>query len=181
VSGPPTGGRRQRRTLIAGIGNVFLGDDGFGVEVLRRLAGRPLPPGTDIADIGVLGVQLANQLLDGYDTAVLVDATRRGGEPGTLYLIDAARAEPVEPGHALLDGHRMTPDAVLALLDTLSAGTGGQRPRAVWVLGCEPAELHEHVGLSAPVAAAVDEAVRLVLETVSTEGAGAPRPAPPVT
>jgi hydrogenase maturation protease len=181
VTGGGDSGPRQHRTLIAGVGNVFLGDDGFGVEVVRRLAGRPLPPGTDTADIGVRGVHLAYQLLDGYQSAVLVDATRRGGEPGTLYLIDATRTEPVEPGQALLDGHRMTPDAVLALLDTLSAGTGGRRPGTVWVVGCEPGELEERMGLSEPVAAAVEGAVRLVLETVAAEPTAAPGAAPPVT
>jgi hydrogenase maturation protease len=174
--GPPRG-----RTLVAGIGNVFLGDDGFGVEVVRRLAGRALPPGVETADIGVRGVHLAYQLLDGYDTAVLVDATRRGGPPGTVYLIDAGRSGPVEGGDTLLDGHRMAPDAVLGLLDTLSSGTGGGRPRTVWVVGCEPAELEERMGLSAPVAAAVDDAVRLVLETVAGEQTLAPDAAPPVT
>lgn len=181
MSGGENGGHGPRRTLIAGIGNVFLGDDAFGVEVVRRLAARPLPDGVETADIGVRGVHLAYQLLDGYHTAVLVDATRRGGPPGTLYLIDAGRSEPVEPQHALLDGHRMAPDAVLALLDTLSAGTGGARPQQIRVVGCEPAELEERMGLSEPVAAAVDEAVRLVVETV-TDGLSAAHPvAPPVT
>ncbi len=181
MSGTPADGSPPRRTLIAGIGNVFLGDDGFGVEVVRRLAGRPLPAGAETADIGVRGVHLAYQLLDGYDTAVLVDTTRRGGPPGTVYLIDAGQTEHVEPGQALLDGHRMAPDAVLALLDTLSAGTGGGRPRTVWVVGCEPAALEEHMGLSEPVAAAVEEAVRLVLRTVAAEPAVTPDAAPPVT
>jgi hydrogenase maturation protease len=182
VSGAGTGGTQPRRTLVAGIGNVFLGDDGFGVEVVRRLAGRALPDGVETADIGVRGVHLAYQLLDGYHTAVLVDATRRGGLPGTVYLIDAGhRSGPVESQHALLDGHRMAPDAVLSLLDTLSAGTGGERPRRIWVVGCEPAELEERMGLSESVAAAVDEAVRLVLETVTQGQPAARRVAPPVT
>lgn len=76
------------RTLVAGVGNIFLGDDGFGVEVARRLAAEPLPEQVEVADIGVRGVHLAYQLLDGYDTLVLVDATTRGGAPGTLYLIE---------------------------------------------------------------------------------------------
>jgi hydrogenase maturation protease len=168
-------------TLVAGIGNVFLGDDGFGVEVVRRLAGRPLPPGVETADIGVRGVHLANQLLDGYDTAILVDATRRGGAPGTVYLIDAAQDGPAEEGRALMDGHRMTPDAVLRLLDTLSAGTGGGRPGRVLVVGCEPADLEERMGLSEPVAAAVEEAVRLVLQTAAADHDAPAEPTPPVT
>ncbi|MEU3778234.1 hydrogenase maturation protease [Streptomyces sp. NPDC032472] len=162
------------RTLIAGIGNVFLGDDGFGVEAVRRLSasGTPLPDGVETADIGIRGVHLAYRLLDGYDTLVLVDATARGAEPGTLYLIDAAGpdAEPVAPQGAVLDGHHMSPDAVLALLGTLCAGTGAIPPRQIWVVGCEPACLDEGIGLSAPVAAAVPQAVRMVLDLVHRPG-----------
>ncbi|MFE6845465.1 hydrogenase maturation protease [Streptomyces sp. NPDC057686] len=156
------------RILIAGIGNVFLGDDGFGVETVRRLSepGCELPDQAEVVDIGVRGVHLAYQLLDGYDTLVLVDATARGGAPGTLYLIEAAEAGSIAPQGPVLDGHQMSPDAVLALLDTLCAGTGGTPPRRIWVVGCEPGCLDEGIGLSAPVAAAVPEAVRMVLELV---------------
>ncbi|MFE6056668.1 hydrogenase maturation protease [Kitasatospora sp. NPDC056446] len=151
------------RVLVAGVGNVFLGDDGFGVETVRRLGAHPLPPGVDVVDTGVRGVDLAYRLLDGYRTAVLVDATCRGGAPGTVYLIEAS-AEPAEA--PVLDGHRMGPDAVLGLLATLAAGTGGEPPGRVLVVGCEPAVLEEGIGLSEPVAAAVDEAVRVVLRVV---------------
>ncbi|MGW1674176.1 hydrogenase maturation protease [Streptomyces sp. NPDC002324] len=153
------------KTLVAGIGNIFLGDDGFGVETARRLAGRELPAHVEIVDIGVRGVHLAYQLLDGYDTLVLVDATARGEAPGTLYVIEH---EVGAPGPAQetppLDGHRMTPDTVLALLATLCAGTGAHPPRRVLVVGCEPASVDERIGLSAPVAGAVPEAVRLIEE-----------------
>ncbi|MER7673422.1 hydrogenase maturation protease [Kitasatospora sp. NPDC096128] len=149
--------------LVAGVGNIFLGDDGFGVETVRRLSGLALPDGVDVVDVGVRGVDLAYRLLDGYRTAVLVDATCRGGPPGTLYLVEAA-AEPLEV--PALDGHRMGPDAVLGLLATLAAGTGGEPPARVLVVGCEPASLEEGIGLSEPVAAAVDGAVRMVLEAV---------------
>ncbi|MEV7617407.1 hydrogenase maturation protease [Streptomyces sp. NPDC089799] len=162
-------------TLVAGIGNVFLGDDGFGVEAVRELSRHPLPEGTEAVDFGVRGVHLAYQMLDGYDTVVLVDATARGGAPGTLYLIDAdpaggpPPAAPGGPGGApVLDGHHMTPDTVLALLGTLCAGTGGTPPRRVLVLGCEPARVEEGIGLSGPVAAAVPEAVRMVLDLIGT-------------
>ncbi|WP_246103385.1 hydrogenase maturation protease [Streptomyces piniterrae] len=151
--------------MIAGVGNVFLGDDGFGVEVVRRLADLPVPPGTEIVDVGVRGVHLAYQMLDGYHTVLLVDASARGGEPGTVYLLDATEpAAPACPQSPPLDGHHMTPDTVLALLDTLSAGTGGSRPERVLVVGCEPADVEEGIGLSEPVGAAVDEAVRMILE-----------------
>ncbi|WP_328961030.1 hydrogenase maturation protease [Streptomyces virginiae] len=160
------------RVLIAGIGNVFLGDDGFGVETVRALAEHPLPDGVEVVDFGVRGVHLAYQLLDGYDTLLLVDATARGGEPGTLYLIEAdggAGTGPVgaeAPPPPALDGHQMSPDAVLALLDTLCAGTGATPPRRTLVLGCEPAGVEEGIGLSAPVAAAVPEAVGTALDLI---------------
>ncbi|MFA7765823.1 hydrogenase maturation protease [Streptomyces sp. NPDC048723] len=159
------------RVLIAGIGNVFLGDDGFGVETVRALAEHPLPDGVEVVDFGVRGVHLAYQLLDGYDTLLLVDATARGGEPGTLYLIEADGGAGLQPAgdgapSPVLDGHHMSPDAVLALLDTLCAGTGATPPRRTLVLGCEPAGVEEGIGLSAPVAAAVPEAVRTVLDLV---------------
>ncbi|MER5811978.1 hydrogenase maturation protease [Streptomyces sp. NPDC002033] len=154
--------------LVAGIGNVFLGDDGFGVEAVRALSAHPLPERVEVVDFGVRGVHLAYQLLDGYDTLVLVDATARGGAPGTLYLIEDAQpgsaAGPVSPGAAVLDGHHMSPDTVLALLGTLCAGTGSTPPRRTLVLGCEPACVEEGIGLSAPVAAAVPEAVRMLLD-----------------
>ncbi|MFE4590107.1 hydrogenase maturation protease [Streptomyces laurentii] len=156
---------------MAGVGNIFLGDDGFGVETVRRLAARSLPPHVEVADVGIRGVHLAYTLLDGWDTCVLVDATARGGPPGTLYLIDATAPDErlTAPDAAALDGHRMTPDAVLALLDTLCAGAGGTRPRRILVVGCEPACLDEGGELSAEVAAAVPEAVRMVTELVGQE------------
>ncbi|GGW98069.1 peptidase M52 [Streptomyces malachitofuscus] len=163
-----TGGTAAPRTLVAGVGNIFLGDDGFGVEAARALAGRPLPEGVEVADIGIRGVHLAYRLLDGYDTLVVLDATARGGQPGTLYVIDAAgpagRRPPdgAPPDGVPLDGHRMSPDVVFALLDTLCAGTGAVPPRRMLVVGCEPAVLDEGIGLSPQVAAAVPEAARLV-------------------
>ncbi|MFI9611919.1 hydrogenase maturation protease [Streptomyces sp. NPDC052023] len=152
------------RALVAGVGNIFLGDDGFGVEAARQLSARQLPAGVEVADIGIRGVHLAYQLLDGYDTLVLLDATARGGKPGTLYVIDAAEPGSRRPPEGVpLDGHRMSPDAVLALLDTLCAGTGAQPPRRTLVVGCEPATVEEGIGLSPAVAAALPEAVRLVV------------------
>ncbi|MFI8848652.1 hydrogenase maturation protease [Streptomyces sp. NPDC053499] len=154
----------SERTLVAGIGNVFLGDDGFGVEVVQRLARRPLPAHVEAVDIGVRGVHLAYQVLDGCDTLILVDAVQRGGAPGTVRLIEVTEQDRTAPDEVpVVDGHRMTPDAVLALLETLRTGIGGSAPRRVFVVGCEPADLTEGIGLSAPVAAAVDEAVESVL------------------
>ncbi|MEY9877263.1 hydrogenase maturation protease [Streptacidiphilus sp. MAP12-33] len=166
---------RAGRVLVAGLGNLFLSDDAFGVEAVRRLARHELPPGVEVVDIGVRGVHLAYQLLDGYDTVVLLDATAQGGVPGTVYLVDHAE---IVADAAVIDGHRMTPDAVLALLGTLSVGTGGSRPHRVVVVGCEPASLEEGIGLSEPVAASLDEAVAVVLRVLDEATAPAH---PPIT
>jgi hydrogenase maturation protease len=160
------------RALVAGCGNVFLGDDGFGVEVARRLAGEPLPDWVEVADIGIRGVHLAYELLDGYDLTILVDATPRGGEPGSLYVIepDPAAQAAVAPAGAgvAMDAHGMEPETVLALVGTLG-GTLGR----VLVVGCEPADVSERMGLSARVAAAVDPAARMVRELLD-DFSGAP-------
>jgi hydrogenase maturation protease len=145
------------RVLVAGIGNVFLGDDGFGVALAERLARRELPDGVDVVDYGIRGMDLAYALGE-YDAAILVDAAPRGEPPGTLYVI-----EPDAEGADGFDAHGMDPVKVLALARTL----GGVPPRTL-VLGCEPltrmtGEEDEIVGeLSAPVGAALDEAERLV-------------------
>ena len=149
--------------LIAGIGNVFLGDDGFGVEVARRLADSQtaglLPDGVDVADYGIRGVHLAYELLDDqYDTLVLVDAVPLGEEPGTVALLDATdRADAVGAGP--VDAHSMSPDVVLRSLKHL----GGHVDR-VLVVGCQPAVVEERMGLSEPVAGAVDLAHDMVLD-----------------
>ncbi|MEV6563712.1 hydrogenase maturation protease [Streptomyces kronopolitis] len=166
-------GKPPVKTLIAGVGNIFLGDDGFGVEAVRRLGEHELPEGVEVVDIGVRGIHLAYRMLDGYHTVLLVDAAARGDEPGTVHLLDASDPATARPRTTALDGHHMTPDTVLALLDTLSAGTDGRRPDRVLVIGCEPAEVAEGIGLSAPVAGAVDEAVALILQLV---GAAEPTP-----
>lgn len=167
VTGPPVAGP-PAKTLIAGVGNIFLGDDGFGVEVVRRLGEHRLRDGVEVVDIGVRGVHLAYQMLDGYHTVLLVDASARGAEPGTVHFLDATAPAGARPHDTALDGHHMTPDTVLALLDTLSAGTDGRRPERVLVVGCEPADVAEGIGLSEPVDAAVDEAVGLILRLVGT-------------
>jgi hydrogenase maturation protease len=137
------------KVLVAGIGNVFLGDDGFGVELVKRV---PARAGVDVADFGIRGMDLAYALID-YDAAVLLDAAPRGEPPGTLYVI-----EPDLHGLPLdVDAHAMTPVKVLALAKTL----GGPLPRTL-VLGCEPAAVEEFTELSEPVRAALDEAERML-------------------
>ncbi|MFI0720608.1 hydrogenase maturation protease [Streptomyces sp. NPDC021224] len=173
MSGGPAASAARGRTLVAGVGNIFLGDDAFGVETVRRLPRAGLPAGVEVLDAGVRGVDLAYRLLDGYDTFVLVDATARGGAPGTLYVLDAGECGTDAHPDAVLDGHRMTPDAVLALLGTLCAGTGGAPPRRVVVVGCEPADVEEGMGLSPAVEAAVPAAVGLVRGLVGAADGGA--------
>jgi hydrogenase maturation protease len=162
--------REVGRVLVAGVGNVFLSDDGFGVEVVRALAGR-LPDGVSLVDTGIRGMDLAYRLLDGYEVLVLVDATKRGGVPGTLYTLEHDLHAP--PAGAALDGHGMHPAAVLDLVAGLAESMDLGRPVGrVLVVGCEPAVLTEGIGLSPPVAAAVEPAASAVIALVEElEGA----------
>ena len=148
------------RVLIAGIGNIFLGDDAFGVEVARRLAARPQPEGVRVVDFGIRGFDLAYALMDGCELAILVDALPRGGTPGTLYVLEPELAEPAA-GAFPIETHGMDPVKVLHLVRAL----GGRCP-PLRVVGCEPANFGSDeepiMGLSQPVSAAVDEAVHLV-------------------
>jgi hydrogenase maturation protease len=157
------------RILIAGIGNIFLGDDGFGVEVVRRLREQPMDGGVEVADFGIRGVHLAYELASGtYDAAILVDAVHRDGEPGTLYVIEPTR-EAAEPGTDAIDAHSLTPDTVLAWLARL-----GSQPERLLVVGCEPEAIEESIGLSAPVEAAIDRAVALTREVAAQLAGVAP-------
>ena len=165
MSGTQTG-----RTLVACLGNIFLSDDGFGVEVARRLARYELPDGVRVTDYGIRGMHLAYDLAEGFDQTILVDSTQRGGEPGTVYLIEPEPAPDDIPAEtSLLNAHGMQPDLVLSLAGTLGADAG-----QVLVVGCEPATLAEGIGLSAPVAAAVDDAVRMVTRLVTARPASDP-------
>jgi hydrogenase maturation protease len=149
--------------LIAGIGNIFLGDDGFGVEVLRRLDPHRLPAGIAAKDYGIRGIHLAYDLLDGQvRTVIMVDALPTGEPAGTVSLIevdDQAVAE-LAAGGGTVDSHAMNPAAVLAALQAL----GGSVPR-VLLVGCQPLTVEPGIGLSEPVAAAVDPALALAVDT----------------
>ena len=154
------------RILIACIGNIFLGDDGFGTEVARRLSGRSLPAGVVVRDFGIRGFDLTYALLDPYELVILVDACQRGGSPGTLYLLepDAAEIDAQASGSASPDPHGMNPTNVFRIVQSL----GGASAR-ILVVGCEPADLGPEegkMGLSDPVQAAVDEAVALIEKTI---------------
>jgi hydrogenase maturation protease len=146
VSTPP-------RILVAGVGNVFFGDDGFGVEVARRLAHLPMPAGVEVADFGIRGVHLAYQLLEGYEMLVLVDAVGRDAPPGTVFVIEP---DPRDLAHDL-DAHGFDPASVLELARTLGSST----PR-VLLVGCVPAQLEEGMGLSPSVERGVEEALRII-------------------
>lgn len=153
-----------RRVLVAGIGNVFLGDDGFGVALADRLARRELPAGVEVVDYGIRGMDLAYAMQDDYDAVMLLDAAPRGGQPGTLYVIEPA----LDEDEFALDTHGMDPVKVLAMVRTM----GGDPPRTL-VVGCEPQtrvrgdEEDLVVALSEPVRAALDPAVKLVESLLS--------------
>ena len=144
------------KILVACIGNIFLGDDGFGVEVARRLAERKLPEGVDLKDFGIRGVDLAYALMESYDLAILVDACPLGGAPGMVYVIEPEVAE----GSAAIDPHSIHP---MNVLRTVQAMGGASCP--VLIVGCEPADLGPEegkMGLSEPVEAATGEATDVV-------------------
>ncbi|HZT87769.1 MAG TPA: hydrogenase maturation protease [Stellaceae bacterium] len=146
--------------LIAGIGNVFKGDDGFGVAVAAALAPRPLPPEVRLVDFGIRGLDLVYALLDDCSAAILIDAVARGEPPGTLSIIEPEPGA-AEEAEALLAPHAMDPQRVLRLAALLGGGC-----RQVMLVGCEPLSFGDPEfgaeGLSAPVAAAVPRAADLV-------------------
>lgn len=160
------------KVLVAGIGNIFLSDDGFGSEVARRLAwSDAMPPGVEVGDFGIRGVHLAYQLLDGYDALVMIDAIRTGEPPGTITVFEPDLA--AEPGDidrgdgraaaaSAIDAHGMDPMSVLRSL----SGLGGSVERVV-IVGCEPETVEEGIGLSEPVSAVLPAAASAVVDLVS--------------
>jgi hydrogenase maturation protease len=151
------------RILVAGVGNIFLGDDGFGVEVVQRLSRRKLPPEIQVIDFGIRGIDLTYALLEDYRQVIIVDAVQRGGKPGTLYAI--------EPGSEAVAGfqtHEMAPAKVLAAAKAMGAALDN-----VIIVGCEAesfgSEDDPQMGLSPEVQKAVDEAV-LMVENLAAKG-----------
>src|SRR5262245_53758102 len=144
------------RVLVACVGNIFLGDDGFGVEVGLRLARRPQPEGVKVVDFGIRGIDLTYALMDDYEAVVLVDAAPRGGAPGALYVLEPEPGGPAGVEGLLIEPHALNPARVLRLAAALGGPT-----RRVLLVGCEPAAMggdeEMNVGLSGPVRAAVDE------------------------
>jgi hydrogenase maturation protease len=153
-----------RRILVAGVGNAWLRDDGFGGEVARRLEQLDLPPDVAVMDAGTGGLDLAYEVMRGYDALILIDASRQGEEPGTLFVIEPQREEfapSIEDGE-MIDPHGMDPQTVLRFVNA----TGGW-PGKVVVIGCEPGEVDDvGYGLTPVVEAAVGRALTLVRETI---------------
>jgi hydrogenase maturation protease len=159
---------RDPRILIAGVGNAWLRDDGFGGEVARRLDECQLPPGVAVMDAGTGGLDLAYEVMRGYDALVILDVSRQGGEPGTLYVMepdeDSVQAG-IEDGE-VINPHGMDPQTVLRFVRSIGAWPG-----RVMVIACEPAEVESMGwGLSEEVGSAVDRAVELVMQTVHELG-----------
>jgi hydrogenase maturation protease len=150
----------MNRVLIAGVGNIFLGDDGFGVEVARRLVHEMWSTDVSVADFGIRGVHLAYELIAGYDLVIIVDTVSRGAAPGTTYVIEPD-LEDARCG-SVSDSHDMVLDNVFAMVRTLE----GDMPPRVLIVGCEPADFGEKIGLSEPVSRAIPDAIRAVREIV---------------
>lgn len=150
------------RILVAGIGNIFMGDDAFGSEVARLLAAREWPAEVRVVDFGIRGFDLAFALLDGHETTILIDATPRGGAPGTLYTIEPDLHDLNEvDAPEMVETHGMNPMKVLAMVKSM----GGEFQH-ILLVGCEPSPLESEeegaMGLSEPVQAAVPRAVELI-------------------
>ena len=162
---------RLRSVLVAGVGNAWLRDDGFGGEVARRLEQRELPGGVSVMDVGTGGLDLAYEVMRGYDALVILDVSRQSGEPGTLYVMepdeDSVRGS-IEDGE-VINPHGMDPQTVLRFVKSVGAWPG-----KVVVIACEPADVEQiGWGLSEQVQEAVERAVDLVVETVQELRSGA--------
>jgi hydrogenase maturation protease len=157
--------RTTKQILVAGIGNAWMRDDGFGGEVAKLLESRELPEGVQVMDFGSGGLDLAYEVMRGYDALILIDVSRQGDKPGTLYVMEADRDDvdgQVEDGQ-MLDPHGMDPETVLRFVKYV-----GGWPGRVFVVACEP-EVVEDVGLglSPTVSGALEQAADVVLETVA--------------
>jgi len=150
----------MKTILVAGIGNIFFGDDAFGCEVVRQLAHRPQPEGVRVIDFGIRSYDLAYAIMDNYDATILVDATPQGGLPGTLYLIEPDLKKLDELSNEAVNAHGMNPVRVLQLVRSLGGNPGWMR-----VIGCEPAVLESEegaMGLSEKVQVAVMPAIEMI-------------------
>lgn len=163
------------RILVAGIGNDLLGDDGFGIAAIRRLAARGVPDGVQLLESGIAGIGLVQELLDGYDDLIILDATDRGSVPGMLHLLevevpDAATLSDARRRELMSDMHWTVPSLALILARALDA-----LPPRVFILGCQPGGMDLGIGLSPAVDQAATEAVDRVLALIATLSTGATR------
>ena len=154
----------EKQILVAGVGNAWLQDDAFGGECARRLEARGVPSGVTVMDFGTGGLDLAYEVMRGYDALVILDASRQGGEPGTLYVMEAEREDfpdAIEDGENI-DPHGMDPKTMLRFVKAV-----GGWPGKVVIIACEPGEVDEvGMGLTPKVEAAMEQALALVLETI---------------
>lgn len=158
------------KALVAGIGNIFFGDDAYGSEVARMLANEPLPPGAKVTDYGIRGMHAAFEMLEGYDLVIFIDAAPRGSAPGTIHVLDGLLEN---GGRAVPDAHSMELHNVLAFYERLARDLSpARRPRIV-IIGCEPECTGEGIGLSAAVAAAVPETLPVVRRLLAEAQTGA--------
>ncbi len=157
------------RILVAGIGNIFLGDDAFGIEVARRMTTQQLPEGVRVIDFGIRSYDLAYTLMEDWDHVILVDAAPRGGQPGTIYVIEPDLDSLGAPD---LDAHTMNPVSVLRMVQAL-----GGAVKHLMVVGCEPDALEPsddgQFALSEPVETAVNEAIQAIGEIIEKMSGGA--------
>jgi hydrogenase maturation protease len=162
------------KILVAGIGNIFLGDDAFGSEVARRLMDEELPPEVRVVDFGIRAYDLAYAVMDGYDVTILVDLTTQGGPPGTIYLIEpdlneagkrSGGASPDLLDANLANAHSMNPARVLQMLHRF-----GSSPGKLYLIGCEPAILETEdgqIGMSETVEKSVPQAIEWIKNLVN--------------
>jgi hydrogenase maturation protease len=154
----------MNRVLVAGIGNIFFGDDAFGCEVAAELAKQSWPDGVNIVDFGIRAYDLAYAIMDGYDATILIDAAPRGEKPGTVYLLELDPEKGDVSGDEIADAHALTPVRVLQLIRAL-----GGRAKNLFLVGCEPARLDGDgvIGLSEDVRASVPVAVKMIEKVVA--------------
>jgi hydrogenase maturation protease len=156
---------RPSKILVAGVGNIFMGDDAFGSEVARRLTGQGLPAEVQVTDFGIRSYDLAYALTDGYDVTILVDVTTRKQSPGTVYLIEPDLSQLDQLDGMIADAHSLNPANVLQMLRSL-----GSAPGKLYLIGCEPAILDiedGRIGLSEVVEAAIPQAIQLIKSLVN--------------
>lgn len=156
------------RALVAGVGNVLTTDDGFGVRVVEALRrDETLPTGARLVDVGIGGIHLVQELMDGYDALIVVDAVERGGEPGTVYTLvpevpEIDDLDEAERAEFLADTHYAVPAKALMLARALAV-----LPERVYIVGCQPAGVELGLSMSDPVARAVPEAAQRVKDLLA--------------